>query len=403
MRRTIRTVPWLGALLVAAIPAQQTWTVSESGGGNFTTLQAALAAASPGDTILVLPGTYDATLTTSKGVALLGGAAVNIMGQFALDGLPAGQTFAMKGFTGNSFFWLTQLVVRSCQGDVVLEDVNVSAAYWDPNQLTWVLRTAITIADSRFVSIAGGTLSGGPAVSIVRSSVVVENASVSGRSTGTSFLMGAAAIQCDVGQLVLAGGVVSGGTGSVTFWGHGYPGPSMSLVDCDLLVTGDQATLVQEGAMLTCGFGPCYGGSTAPGLSTVRGSVTWDPRVPSAPAPGVGPTGTVFAHAYVPYVAAAGAAPGGSLATRITGRANSAAFLFVSLPAPPTPTAFGTTWFNLSNYVLPYAAFLDPAGNTSANLPVGLGYPRGQAWLLQAATLDALGIGVSNPAVVVLH
>lgn len=48
-------MPWL-LLFTLALP--DTITVDGSGGGDFTTIQEAIDAASPGDLIRVLPGVY---------------------------------------------------------------------------------------------------------------------------------------------------------------------------------------------------------------------------------------------------------------------------------------------------------------------------------------------------------
>ena len=49
-----------------------TITVDDSGGADFTTIQAAVNAASPGDTILVAAGTYTQLVTVNKPLVLLG-------------------------------------------------------------------------------------------------------------------------------------------------------------------------------------------------------------------------------------------------------------------------------------------------------------------------------------------
>ncbi len=54
----------LGTVSAWATPT--THTVDASGGGDFTTIQGAIAAASSGDTIMVAPGLYEEIVTEDR-------------------------------------------------------------------------------------------------------------------------------------------------------------------------------------------------------------------------------------------------------------------------------------------------------------------------------------------------
>jgi len=70
------TAIWTTVFCLAVATAAQagTWTVDQGGGGNFTTIGAALADTNvvDGDTINVNPGTYDEAIQVMKGVVLSG-------------------------------------------------------------------------------------------------------------------------------------------------------------------------------------------------------------------------------------------------------------------------------------------------------------------------------------------
>jgi hypothetical protein len=111
------------ALLLASAPAlATTWIVDASGGpgSQFTDIGAAINAASPGDVILVLPGTYPG-FATSKGLAIIGQGSVIVNGQAAIVGVPSGERTALIALT------TVTLVVDSCAGPVLVQDVHATS------------------------------------------------------------------------------------------------------------------------------------------------------------------------------------------------------------------------------------------------------------------------------------
>lgn len=113
----------LALLLVAAAPlasAQSQWIVDAAGGGQFTTLQAAIDAAAPGDVLLVLPGTYSAAVLT-KELSILGDPAVARphLVSFVVKSAPAFRLAHLE---------LRRLHVRDVPGRSVIDDCRFDGA-----------------------------------------------------------------------------------------------------------------------------------------------------------------------------------------------------------------------------------------------------------------------------------
>jgi hypothetical protein len=87
-------------------------------GAQFLDIGSAVAAAAPGDVILVHAGTYPA-FVSSKGLTILGQGAVIVNGQIALVGVPQFERSALLALQTQS------LIVDSCSGPVLVQDVQV--------------------------------------------------------------------------------------------------------------------------------------------------------------------------------------------------------------------------------------------------------------------------------------
>ncbi len=127
--RDVLFVSLLGA--ASASGQGSVWVVDKSGGGDFTTPLAAIAAASTGDTLLIRSGSYGGeALIISKGLALVAeeGAEVLVGGGVtcgALDGglvvmnLPAGERVLVRGI---DFDWIN---LSGNLGSIWIEDAEV--------------------------------------------------------------------------------------------------------------------------------------------------------------------------------------------------------------------------------------------------------------------------------------
>ena len=134
----------LGGIATPAFAA--TWTVDRYGSGDYTTIQAAINAASSGDSISVLPATYTETVDykgKNLDISSTGGAAVTI-----IDG--DGATSAVTLDSGeSSSAALSGFTVRNSGGHAILTE-NSSPTFSD-----------LSITDSGSTSYVYGYVYGG--------------------------------------------------------------------------------------------------------------------------------------------------------------------------------------------------------------------------------------------------
>lgn len=136
MKRSSRSFAWgCVALLAGAGTARATIVVDPAGGGDFTTLQAAVDAARDGEQILVKAGTYgagfDELVISGKGLAIMAdtGAQVLLAG-LEVTGLPADHWVVLRGLTLAPSEPHSQgtLRVEQSAGTVFVEDCTVTNA-----------------------------------------------------------------------------------------------------------------------------------------------------------------------------------------------------------------------------------------------------------------------------------
>ena len=139
----------IACLCVAAAPGQRTLIVDPVA-GPFHTIPPAIAAAAPGDTVLVRAGTYRDPLVIDKGIRLIGQGAtlvppLNRVSVLMRD-LPAQQTFCLAGFRAGRLPPLTnpsRIEVSRCAGVVAIQDLTTGTGQW-----------ALTVTDAHQVHVA---------------------------------------------------------------------------------------------------------------------------------------------------------------------------------------------------------------------------------------------------------
>jgi len=173
-----------GFLLCCMAAAQATLTVDATGtGGAFTTVQAAITAASPGDRILVLGiGPYP-SFVVDRGIDIQGAGGTRVPG-LEVTAIPAGQSARVAGFaldlpSNGSIF------VHHCPGNVLLQNLTIASTI-QPLAVPTNPGLHVLAADSVFT----------------------RDCFFRGRIGPT----GSAAVLLDAGRLTITGGSAIGGT-----------------------------------------------------------------------------------------------------------------------------------------------------------------------------------------------
>lgn len=341
--------------------AQTTWIVNPTGGGNFTDLQSAEAAASHGDTIVVQWGQFRTGVSgfaTSKGITVVSSDDVFLathLQAVRVANLPAGRTFRLVGFTAPRGQEL-RIEVDGCAGEVLLENLHAL----EPG-LMFPTTPAIDVHNCASVTMRDVEDFGAPAVRVANSAVVL------------------AACRLGLTSIGLAGGRCLVAIDSVVdvvepHFATASGDPCIDVTRCDLRLAGGPQSLVEAGLL---GF---WSGTA---IMTTLGTIARDPAVTvqSHPlgAPAIYGTAVVTVGP-VPGTWATRAAPGHSAVLSTNVLANSGLWLFLGLPAPRWVSPFGPSLLDAQALALlsvqntPVDTVLTAAFAIPAGFPVGIGF-----------------------------
>lgn len=391
----------------------RTWTVDQNGGGDFTDLTPALAAAADGDTIRVLPGTYHGG-STGKALTILGVPGARLITPTGLSvfdpeaievvGLPAGRTFVLAGIQAAPLDLALSLGgtfvrVLNCQGTVHLDRVGGDMLQTFRRGLP-----ALVVTNSAPVTVDNSVLRGAPAVIVDRAVVVLADCDVLGQTAFEHPLSGSwpsqSAVDVRNGGLVVGQSRLTGGNGAMRYLGSGTfdASPALTMTAADVLLAATSVCRLAAGG--------AYGGP----ISVVTGSGTLhrDGRVALVPYSGAPPlAATVVDHVDTQAsTLARGVAPGGTFTLDVVATAGDVAEVYLSLPTIPLllpwPGA-GSLWVD-PTAMLVLGRFAVPVTET---VHLSFGVPpvpslAGLAIVVQAITASAARLRASTPATVVL-
>lgn len=355
--------------LGAAATAQQILVVDPLGGGQFVTVLAALAAAQPGDTVLMRGGVYPGHHVVAAPLQLVGDPA------FARPTLA--QLTIMPGVGGGVSVVRCHATSVAIHGDAALDDVTGLACTVNAGSV--VLTGCAFQPDCR---VLGGD--------VVFNRCALTGAAAFFIQSMASCLSFPARPGLDAlgGTVAIANSTLVGGGGGFQCGGTlGAPSPALRITGADVRTTR---------SVFTAGTG--VSGAAVP-VAMSLGTFAHDASTTftgSGPLPG--------AQVLLPATDGTSALAGGTITVELQTQPGLAALVAASLGRrSPTPLPFGAVWFDPAAHVVLSLGATDTAGRLPATIPVPPGVPRGLAVTLQGGALAA-GTGaivVATP--VVLH
>jgi hypothetical protein len=310
------------AAAVLPLAAQQTIIVS---GGGFA-LNQAIAAASPGDLLIVRAGNY-VPAWSDRGVSILCDPGVIFESAFGPSlgarGIPVGQTFLLRGGTIQFIGHAGGPVVQSCQGAVRFEDL----VHNQP--------PIGAISDSANVSFRNCHLSH---VEVRNSTVALHGCNGVGRIFESALLIRS-------GNVTISGGSFTGG-GQAPFSAM----PAIVLEAGLVTITGDSNTTIAAAGGTS---------GSVPAIATTGGTIVLDPSVTLRGNASPAVTGPAFVDVVrVPYASVQ--LDPSLLRASIFAEPSALSAALLSWSVPPLPTPFGTLWVHALASVVDFGVV--PAG-----------------------------------------
>ncbi|MCI0587328.1 MAG: hypothetical protein L0323_10860 [Planctomycetes bacterium] len=435
-RRRLRTVATaLSALLLPRLTLATVWTVSPpGGGGQFNDIQSAVNAASPGDTVLVVAGTYPPfvldkalrVLGVGPGLVTVSMAAISspppAPAAVQVTGIPAGSFALIAGMKVQistvypPAFCLScpcsgwpsasALSVANCIGPLFLSNLQLEPGYY----FHGLSATASTLVLLDHVAVSGSQVSGCSLfcdnynAACARAGISASGTNLSVNDSSIQGVTSSTALQIDgASQSILARTNLTGSDAiSIACPSFGSPVPKWRGLDAGhgLSVASGAVVRVAGGSPVAIaggeggdgyGFVPlmgcCEGGDgghavtssastvlLAPGLALIPGLPGYSPSCPVLPGQAISGSGVSTASAPLPSLGLNPplSSPGGSFSLEVKGAASSVFALGVS-GAPgflPIPGVGGALLLDPGSLVLFASGTLDATGTASISAAV---------------------------------
>jgi hypothetical protein len=353
------------ALIAGTVTSQQLLVVDSRGGAgsHFRSIAPAIAAARPGDHVVVRPGSYtEPLLEVDKGIALIGGAGTELrLGNFTgvvVRDIPAGESFRMRGFTLIGPFELTATIdVRGCVGPCAFQ------------QLTgWSGGVGLRVTSCQQVAFRGITAYG---AAFTNSTVAMTLSYVQGTFHGLTCSGRVSLDRCTVrcpDPFAQAGIQMNSGR---------------------LLITRSEVTTNANS------------GVPQPAINALGGEIVLDPTARLVPAFGAPPVQGPATLVTRQFASLDADVAGSSVQLELHGIDGSDFVVIATTPAPVLPTPFGDLWLAARDHVLvDFGVLRNQVRTHNKSIPAAPVAP-GSTVALQAALLHRTGLSLSTPAVLV--
>lgn len=361
-------------------------------GTHFTTVQAAVDAATHGDLIAVRAGWYE-EFTADKGVAILAepGTTIaprTIAGRPAIhiDGLPAGTRFTLQN-VGIRDAFSGGILATDCDGEIVLENVSgrLQGAWM------WATSTPFMSADNAArIVLSRCHLVGAPAVRLSHCTLLASDSKCIGGDGFGGHGEFAAGVGVDAADsvVVLSRCTLEGGDITV---GRGYfldAQPALRSLRSTWTITGLPGSTITAGLEGTLPVSAIDGTGTIEIHPAIR-------LVPQNGAPAVA-AGITLRTVPVPSLSARGDAPGGTVEVDLFSAPGDTVMLAAGfLGARTTLPGLGDFWLDSARGVVVAAAGVQDA---SARFPLRLPVPASAALLSVSITWQGVALPPAGPA-----
>lgn len=399
LRETIVT-----AFFVTAVPSQaRTWTIDRNNGPgtDFTTIQAAISAASEGDILVVRPGSYPGNLVIDKGLTILAQPGVGVepldsrQPTLVVRDLRINATAYVRGLGVRSDIGAAAMHVLNCRGRVHIDGCSIVGGAVGP-----IGAPGLTVETTTATTLTRSSVYGYPALGAGNSHILILESSLNGGDwCGLSWCYSSApAIIASDSTLMIGGSPMRGGNGGMTGRSSIPNREAILGFQCHLTISGGSGVAISAGS----------GAYSVHGIELRGGTLTIDPAIAVTGYGSAGPIGGnhTLNQRPLPMLTASDATVGGTMVTTLRSAPARHFVIAVSQVSDPVHLALGTLMVD-PNLIAPITyGIQNSAMQTQMSIPIPNATElRGSILGLQALTIDPATTfaELSNAAVLVIH